>query len=164
MELVTPALGLVIWTTLAFLILLVLLRKFAWKPILTAVKERDTFIEESLNAAEKAKLEMESLKASNEELLKQAREERDAMLREARETKDSIVAEAKGKAQEEADKLISSAKATIEGEKRAAMNEIKTYSAEIALQVAEKILRENLSSEAKQKELADKYVDEINLN
>tara|TARA_B100000780_G_C21099155_1_gene443489 strand:+ start:789 stop:1283 length:495 start_codon:yes stop_codon:yes gene_type:complete len=164
MELVTPALGLVIWTTLAFLILLVLLRKFAWKPILTAVKERDTFIEESLNAAEKAKLEMESLKASNEELLKQAREERDAMLREARETKDSIVAEAKGKAQEEADKLISSAKATIEGEKRAAMNEIKTYSAEIALQVAEKILRENLSSEAKQKELAEKYVDEINLN
>ena len=164
MELVTPALGLVIWTTVAFLILLVLLRKFAWKPILTAVKERDTFIEESLNAAEKAKLEMESLKASNEELLKQAREERDAMLREARETKDSIVAEAKGKAQEEADKLITSAKATIEGEKRAAMNEIKTYSAEIALQVAEKILRENLSSEAKQKELADKYVDEINLN
>ena len=97
MELVTPALGLVIWTTLAFLILLVLLRKFAWKPILTAVKERDTFIEESLNAAEKAKLEMESLKASNEELLKQAREERDAIFAKREKPKTALLLKLKVK-------------------------------------------------------------------
>ncbi len=156
--------GLFIWQVVLFVVLVLVLKKVAWPKIMDAVEERESSISYALQAAEKAKKEMEALQASNEELLKEAREERDRMMREARDTKDQIVAEAKNKAQEEASKMIASAKSTIEGEKKAALNEIKTFSADLALQVAEKIMRSELSSDEKQKELASKYVDEINLN
>lgn len=156
--------GLFIWQVVLFVVLVLVLKKVAWPQIMNAVEERESSISNALQAADKAKKEMEALQASNEELLKEAREERDRMLREARDTKDQIVSEAKNKAQEEAAKMIASAKSTIEGEKKSALNEIKTYSAELALQVAEKIMRSELSSDEKQKALASKYVDEINLN
>ncbi len=164
MDLVTPDLGLAIWTTIAFLILLVLLRALAWKPMLGAVQAREESINKALESAEEAKKEMAALQASNEQLLQEAREERDRMLREARDTKDQIISEAKSKAEDEANKMIASAKATIDGEKKRALAEIKTTSAELALAVAEKVLRTELSSDEKQKELANKYVEEISLN
>lgn len=164
MDLITPAIGLVFWTSLTFLILLVILKKVAWKPILNAVKEREESIENALQAADKAKQEMASLQASNEALLKEAREERDNLLKEAKDVRDNLIAEAKGKAKEEADKIMSSARESIETEKNAAMAEIRNQVAELSLAVAEKILRENLSSDEKQKDLVNKYIDEINLN
>jgi len=164
MELVTPAIGLVFWTTLAFLILLFILRKFAWKPILTAIKTREESIENSLRQAEQARKEMESLQASNESLLQEAREERDRMLREARDSKDQLLSEAKVQAKEEADKIISAARTAIENEKKSAMAEIKTHVAALSLEVAEKILREQLSQDGKQQELVNKYIDQVNLN
>lgn len=164
MDLITPAIGLVFWTSLAFVILLFILKKVAWKPILTAVKEREESIENALKAADKAKQEMASLQASNEALLKEAREERDNMLKAAKDTKDQIIAEAKGKAKEEAENIIAQARQAIEVEKNAAMANIKNQVAELSLSVAEKILRENLSTEDKQKDLVNKYIDEINLN
>lgn len=164
MELVTPAIGLVFWTTLAFIILLALLSKFAWKPMLGAVKEREESIANALKSADKAREEMAALQADNELLLKKAREERDTMLREARDAKDQIIAEAKGQAKEEAGRIIANAKLSIENEKNAAMAEIKTMAAEISLQMAGMILKENLVSDDKQKALADKYLQEIKLN
>lgn len=164
MDLITPAIGLVFWTSLTFLILLVILKKVAWKPILNAVKEREESIENALQAADKAKQEMASLQASNEALLKEAREERDNLLKEAKDVRDNLIAEAKVKAKEEADKIMSSARESIETEKNAAMAEIRNQVAELSLAVAEKILRENLSSDEKQKDLVNKYIDEINLN
>jgi len=156
--------GLFVWQVVLFVVLLLVLRKVAWPKIMDAVEEREDSITKALQAAEEAKKEMESLQASNEQLLQEAREERDRMLREARDTKDQIVAEAKAKAEQEASKMIASAKATIDSEKKQALNEIKTYSADLALQVAEKVLRTELSSDEKQKELASKYVEEISLN
>ncbi|UTW63769.1 F0F1 ATP synthase subunit B [bacterium SCSIO 12741] len=162
--LVTPDLGLMVWTTLVFLILMFLLAKFAWRPILNAVKDREDSIRDALQAADKAREEMSALSAQNEVLLKEARAERDVMLKEARETRDKIVSEAKGAAKEEADKMISSARDAIQTEKAAAMAEVKNQVTELALQVAEKVLREELSSEARQKQLANDLVAEIKLN
>jgi len=156
--------GLFIWQVVLFLALLLVLRKVAWPKIMSAVEEREESITKALESAEEAKKEMAALQASNEQLLQEAREERDRMLREARDTKDQIVAEAKSKAEEEATKMIVAAKSTIDSEKKRALAEIKTTSAELALAVAEKVLRTELSSDEKQKELAGKYVDEINLN
>ena len=164
MDLITPSIGLVFWTSLVFLILLVILKKVAWKPILSAVKEREESIENALQAAEKAKQEMASLQASNEALLKEAREERDVMLKEAKEAKDQIISEAKGKAKEEAESIMAQAKQAIQVEKNAAMADIKNQVAGLSLSIAEKILRENLSNDDKQKDLVNKYIDEINLN
>jgi F-type H+-transporting ATPase subunit b len=156
--------GLFVWQTVLFVILLVVLRKVAWPKIMSSIEEREESISKALESAEEAKKEMAALQASNEQLLQEAREERDRMLREARDTKDQIISEAKSKAEDEANKMIASAKATIDGEKKRALAEIKTTSAELALAVAEKVLRTELSSDEKQKELANKYVEEISLN
>ena len=164
MELVTPDLGLAVWTTLAFLILLVLLRKFAWGPILGAVKDREESIEKALSAAEEAKKEMAALHASNEALLKEAREERDKLLAEARDTKDQIVAEAKTSAKAEAEKIMKQANEAIELEKKAALTEIKNQVAVLSLEIAEKVVKDQLSSDDKQKALVDKLIDEVKLN
>ncbi len=164
MELVTPDFGLMIWTTVVFLFLMVLLAKFAWKPILNAVKDREDSIREALQAADKAKEEMSALSAQNEVLLKEARAERDSMLKDARETRDKIVADAKGVAKEEADKMITAARDAIQTEKAAAMAEVRNQVTELALEVAEKVLREELSSESRQKQLANNLVGEIKLN
>ena len=164
MELVTPDLGLAIWTTIAFLILLVLLRLFAWKPILGAVKEREESIEKSLRSADEAKKEMAALQASNEALLKEARQERDNLLAEARDTKDQMIAEAKGKAKEEAEKIMAQTRDVIETEKKAALTEIKNQVATLSLEIAERVIKEELSSDKKQQELVSKLIDEVKMN
>ncbi len=164
MELVTPAIGLVFWMCVTFLTIFFILKKFAWKPILNMIKEREDSIESALQAAEKAKLEMKELQAGNERILAEAMAERDNLLREARETKDAIVNEAKTKAKAEADKLINQALESIKNEKMAAITELKNQVAALSIEVAEKILKEQLSSEDKQKVLVGNLLKEVELN
>lgn len=156
--------GLFFWQTLIFVGLVVLLAKFAWKPILKAVKEREDNIKNALEAAENAKLEMAKLKSQNEDMRKEALAERDALLREAKETKDSIIAESKNAAKVEAEKIIISAREEIRAEKVAAMSEIKNQVAELSIEIAEKIVKEQLKSDDKQKALVDNLIDDVNLN
>ena len=164
MELVTPDLGLAVWTGIAFLILLVLLRAFAWGPILGAVEKREQSITDSLAAAEKAKEEMAQLQASNEELLKEAYEQRDALLKKAKETHDQIVSESKGRAKQEAEKIITSAREEIAAEKNAAMAELRGQVASLAIEVAEKVLREKLSNNEQHQQFVETLVEDVNLN
>jgi F-type H+-transporting ATPase subunit b len=158
------SIGTVLWTTIAFLIVLFLLVKFAWKPILASLKDREESIQNALDAADKAKKEMESLQADNEKLLNEARAERDAMLKEARETKNKIVAEAKDKAKEEADNIISNAREAIHNEKMAAITEMKNQVAKFSIEIAEKILKDELSAKGKQEALIENAISDINLN
>ncbi len=164
MGLITPDFGLVVWMLVSFSIVLFILGKFAWKPILKGLKDREDSIQEALDTAQKARQEMDALKSSNEELLQEARLERDKILKEAREIKDSMVTEAKDTAKSEADKIISSARETIENEKLAAITELKNSVATLSIEIAEKILREELSSEDKQKALVTNLLDDVNLN
>lgn len=162
--LVTPELGLIIWSTLVFCILFFLLAKFAWKPILKAVKDREASIENALNAAEQAKKEMQELSANNEVLLNQARAERDEMLKDARAVKDKMISDAKVTANAEAERIIASAKEAIQHEKLAAITDLKNQVATLSIEIAEKILKQELSTAEKQKSLIDNAVGEINLN
>lgn len=162
--LVTPELGLIVWTTLVFCILFFLLAKFAWKPILKAVKDREASIEDALLLAEKTKQEMVELSASNEALLNKAREERDEMLKEARTVKDKMINEAKAIANTEAEKIVASARESIQHEKLAAITELKNQVATLSIEIAEKILKQELATAEKQKSLIDTAVAEINLN
>lgn len=164
LNLLTPEIGLVFWTTVVFLILMFLLKKFAWSPILNAVNEREESIEASLKAAEEAQEQMKQMAADNENLLAQAREERDVILKEARAAKEKMITEAKDKAQAEADKIVAQARESINNEKMAAMTELKNQVATISIDIAEKILRNELSSEDKQKALVDNLVEEVSLN
>lgn len=162
--LVTPELGLIVWTTIVFCILFFLLAKFAWKPILKAVKDREASIEDALNSAEEATKKMEELQSSNEALLNEARAERDTMLKEARETKDKMIAEAKESANADAEKIMASARESIHHEKMAAITELKDQVAVLSIEIAEKILKDELSSGDKQKAIIDNVVKDINLN
>ncbi len=164
MKLVTPDIGLLFWMLVSFSIVLFLLKKYAWKPIMKSLKEREQNIEEALNTARKAKEEMAALKSDNERLLNEARSERDKMLKEARDTKDSIIAEAKGKAQAEANKIMASAREAINNEKMAAITELKNQVAKMSIEIAEKILRQELSNDEKQKALMDNLIKDISLN
>jgi F-type H+-transporting ATPase subunit b len=164
MGLVTPAIGLVFWTTLSFLIVLFLLKKMAWKPILSALKERETAIEDALKSADQARAEMEALQAGNEKLLKEARAERDVLLKEARDAKDAIINEAKDKAKTEGDKMIAAATASIENQKMAAITELKNQVASLSLEIAEKILKSELSSKDKQEAIVQQSIKDLNLN
>lgn len=164
MGLVTPALGLVFWTTLAFLVVLFMLKKMAWKPILESIQQREKTISDSIEAAKNMQEEMARLKSSNEDLLKKAREERDALLKEAREAKDAIIAEAKTKAASEGDRIVAAAREQIKNEKLAAIAELKNQVAVLSIEIAEKILRNELSKDEKQKSLVNNLVEEINLN
>jgi F-type H+-transporting ATPase subunit b len=164
MKLVTPDIGLLFWMLVSFGIVLFLLRKFAWKPILASLKSREESISEALNTAKKAKEEMASLKADNEKLLQQARAERDAMLKEARDTKDAIISESKSKAQAEANKILASARETINTEKNAAIAELKNQVASMSIDIAEKILRQELSRDEKQKSLMENLMRDVSLN
>ncbi len=164
MDLIVPSIGLIFWMTITFLVVFLLLRKMAWKPILASLKERENSIQTALDSAEKAKQEMQALQASNEAILMEARNERDKLLKEARETKDSIIAEAKAGAQKEADKIMQNAKDSIQSEKVAAMDEIKNQVAKLSIEIAEKIIRTELSSDEKQKALVNTMLDEVNLN
>lgn len=162
--LLEPAVGLVFWTTLTFLILLFLLGKYAWKPILNAIKTREEGIQKALSSADKALNDMRELQANNEKILNQARGERDAMLKEARETKEAIIAEAKQKAQADADRIMSSAREQIANEKNAAVAEIKKQVAVLSIEIAEKILKSELSNDEKQKALVSNLMNDLNLN
>lgn len=164
MELVTPELGLIFWTTLSFLILLFILRKFAWKPILNSVNSREESILNALASAEAAKREMENLTADNEKLLKEARLERDAMMKEAREIKVKMISDAKDEAKAEADKMIINAQSAIQSEKKAAIAEIKNQVASLSIEIAEKVVKEELSNKDKQLKLVESMLDDATLN
>ena len=156
--------GLFFWQTLIFVLLIFLLKKFAWKPILDAVNEREDGIKNALLSAEIAKRDMQNLKSDNEKLLAEARVERDVMLKEAREIKDKIVAEAKTEAQVQAGKMIEQAKAAINSEKNAAMAELKTQVSALSIEIAEKILRSELTDKASQTKLVEKMLGDAKLN
>lgn len=163
MNIVAPE-SLIFWTTLIFLIFLFLLRKFAWKPILGAVNKREASINNALAAAEKARLEMQNMHADNERLLKEARAEREEMLKDARSIKDKMISEAKGEAQAEADKMIAKAQAAIENEKKLAISEVKKQVADLSLEIAEKVVKQELADKNKQMELVDQMLGQAKLN
>jgi F-type H+-transporting ATPase subunit b len=164
MNLVTPGIGLIFWTTITFVLLLLLLGKFAWKPILSAIRTREKGIEDALASAESALKDMRELKSNNEKILAEARNERDALLKEARDTKDAIIAEAKAKSQSEADRIMASTREQIINEKNAAVAELKNQVAILSIEIAEKILRSELSSDEKQKALVNNLMKDVNLN
>ncbi|WP_457618940.1 F0F1 ATP synthase subunit B, partial [Lutibacter sp.] len=153
--------GLFFWQSLLFIVLLLLLRKFAWKPILNAIDEREEGIKNALEEAENARKEMQNLTADNERILKQARIERDTLLKEAREMKESIISEAKGAAQIQATKVIEQAQETIQAEKQAAITDLKNQVAELSLGIAEKVVREELSDKNKQIKLVEDMLKEV---
>ena len=163
-SLITPGIGLIFWTTIVFLLLLVLLGKFAWKPILNAIKTREQGITKALASAESALNDMRELKSNNERILAEARSEREALLKEARETKESIIAEAKSKAQFEADRIMTSAREQIINEKNAAVAELKIQVAALSIEIAEKILKSDLANDEKQKALVNNLMKDVNLN
>ncbi len=162
--LLQPDPGLVFWTTLSFGILVFLLKKYAWKPILHALKVREETIEASLKAAEKAKSEVEDLVKLRQEMMDSAKDDRDEIIKETRELKEKIISDARLTAQNEANKLIESARQQIEAEKNAAIKELKTQVAEISIDIAGLILESELKSDKKQKEIIDKYLDNVNFN
>lgn len=164
MDLVTPGIGMIFWSTLFFLVLLFILGKFAWPAILTAVKARNESIRHALDAANKAREEMAQLQADNEKILAEAKAERNALLKEAKEVKDQLIADAKEKAGEEAKKLVQSAREAIRTEKAAALNEMKEQIAHLSVDIAEQILRARLGESKAQKELVDKLINEADLN
>lgn len=164
MDLVTPDVGLIFWTTLTFIILLFLLAKFAWKPILKAVKDRETSILSALQSADKAREEMERLKSDNEQILREARAERDGILKDAREISDKMIAEAKAKANAEGAKMIEQAREQIENQKMAAITELKNQVAKMSIDIAEKIIRKELSDKASQEALVGDQLQDFKLN
>jgi len=164
MDLITPEFGLVFWTAIMFLLLLGILRKFAWKPILGAVSDREEGIKKALASAEKARLEMQNLTADNERILKEARAEREALLKEARDLKAKIVADAKDEAQAQAHKMIEQAQIAIASEKKSAMAELKNHVAGLSVEIAEKMVREQLSNKDKQLKLVEDMLGEAKLN
>lgn len=164
MDLVTPAVGQIFWAGTIFIILLFLLKKFAWKPMLTAVNEREESIKASIELAEKTKAEMEAMKAQNEDLLKEARVERDNMIREASETAKKLIEEAKEEGKAQQNKIVADAQKVINSEKAAAIAELKTQVASLSLEIAEKVIKGELASSDKQKALAEEIANEISLN
>ena len=164
MRLLTPELGLLFWTLLAFLIVFFVLRKFAWGPILNSLDQREKNIAGSLETAERVKREMAQLKSENEELMARAREERSAMLKEAKETKDRIVNEAKEQAKAEANKIIADAQAQINAQKMAALTEVKNEVGKLVVEVSEKVLRQQLATQGAQEEHIKGLIDSIKLS
>ena len=164
MQLVTPGIGLIFWMTITFSIVLFLLSKFAWKPILNSIKEREDSINSALSAADDARKAMDALKSDNQKLLNEARAERDRMLKEASEMKDQIIAKATKDAKDVGDKLITSAKEAIEKEKLNALNELKTQVAVLSVDMAEKILRKKMEDRTQQEAFVNDNLKSITLN
>lgn len=164
MELLTPGAGLIFWQLIIFVALFLFLAKFAWKPILGSLQEREASIQSALDTAEKAKQEIALLKADNEKLLKEAREERERIMREAREASNKMKEEATEDAKKAADKIISDARNAINIEKQAALKEVKVQVAMFSLEIAEKLMRKNLSNDKAQRELVESYVKDIKVN
>jgi F-type H+-transporting ATPase subunit b len=164
MDLLTPGTGLLFWQTIVFLALFFLLAKMAWKPILSSLKEREESIQTALDAADRAKMEMAQLTAGNERLLKEARDERDKILRDARDAASRLHEQAQADARRNGDKLIEDARAVINTEKLAALRDVKAQVALFSLQVAERLMKKNLSDDKAQKELIDSYIKDIKIN
>ena len=162
MDLITPGFGLLFWNTITFLIVFFLLSKFAWKPILAALQEREDTITDALKSAELAKIEMANLQAQNAKLLDEARVERDKMLKDAQTASVNLIEEAKIKANAEGNRLIETAKTAINSEKNAALAEVRGLAAEISVNIAEKILKKELNNDSAQKDLVKKYLEEVN--
>lgn len=164
MELLTPGTGLLFWQIVVFLGLFFLLTKLAWKPILASLKERETSIQSALDAAEKAKGEMASLREDNEKLLKETRAERDVILREAREAANRLHDQAQADAKKNADKIIEDARSVINTEKQAAMRDVRAQVAAFSIEIAEKLIKKNLATDASQKALVDTFIKDLKLN
>ena len=164
MELLTPGTGLIIWQLLIFVALVLLLSKLAWKPIIASLKEREKSIQDALDTAERARHEMSQLKSENEKLLKEAREERDRILREARTVANNLKEEAQLDAKRASDKIVEDARAAINIEKQAALKEVKIQVAMFSLQIAEKLLKKNLSGDKEQKALVEGYIKDVKMN
>lgn len=164
MGLVTPNPGTIFWMLIIFGIVLFVLRKFAWKPILNALKDREESITNALNSAEEAKKEVAGLKADNDRIIAEARKEKNDILKEAKEIKDKIIAEAKQKAMLETAKSIELAQRQIQSEKAAAINDIKRQVAELSVMIAEKVIKKELSNKKEQEKMVDGLVDDIKLN
>lgn len=162
-SLVEPSFGLIFWMTLSFLAVLFILAKFAWKPILNGLKEREASIADALNEAKKAREENAAMMARNEDLMRAAREEREVLLKEARDIRDREIAQAKAKAKTEADALLSRARVEIQNEKNAAITEMKNQVAELSILVAERILKDKLADNVAQQGLVDKVMAEADL-
>ena len=164
MDLLLPHLGLIVWTLVAFLIVFFILKKFAWKPIIKGLNDRETSIADAIATAEKVKLEMAQLKNDNEALLSSASEERSAMLKEAKEIKDKIVNDAKNEAKVQAAKIIADAQASITQQKMAAIVDLKNQVGNLVIEVSEKILRKELSNKADQENYIRDLANDVKLN
>ena len=164
MDLVTPDVGLLFWTFCSFVILYFLLKKFAWKPILGTVNDREASIREALLAAENDKKEMENLKSDNEKILKEAKIERENMLKDAREIKTKLIADAENQAKEQASKLIESAQLAIQNEKNSAMSELKQTVVELSVGIAEKVISSELDDKNKQLKVVENMLNDASLN
>lgn len=160
-SLATPAIGTIFWTTVIFLMLLGLLRAFAWKPILGAIKAREESIRSSLEAAKEARKDMERLQADNEAIMKEAREERDLLIKEARTTRERLILEARNQAKQEAEKIIEKARIGIEQEKAAALSDFRNQVVSLSVDIAEKVIREKLKDKSLQEKLVNDLLDEV---
>jgi F-type H+-transporting ATPase subunit b len=164
MELVKPGLGLIFWMTITFSLVLFVLSKFAWKPILNSIREREDSINNALNAADEARKQMDALKSDNEKLLQQARIERDAMLKEAKEMKDEIISQAKKSADDESRRILTAANESIESAKIKALNELKTQVAVLSVDLAEKVLSKKMEDRSAQEAFVNENLKSITLN
>ncbi len=164
MDLITPEFGLFFWQTIVFLVLIFLMAKFAWKPILGAVRQREVSINDALASAENARKEMQNLQADNEKLLQEARIERDAILKEARGLKEKVLADASTEAQQKADKIVAQAQESIQLEKQAAMAELRNQVANLSIEIAEKVVRKELSNKEKQHQLVEDMLGDVTSN
>jgi F-type H+-transporting ATPase subunit b len=164
MELIQPGIGLIFWMTISFGLVVFLLGKYAWKPILKSLKEREDSIDQALHAADKAREEMKQLQVDNEKLIREAKNDRDAILNEARKIREKMIEDARTKANEEAQRIVENAKERIENEKMAAITELKNQIALLSIEIAEKLIREELSKDKKQEALIQKMLDDIKSN
>jgi F-type H+-transporting ATPase subunit b len=164
MELLLPSAGLVFWTLIAFILVFVILRKFAWKPILSSLKERENSIAESLSSAQKVRAEMAQLKSENEALLAQAREERAKMMKEAKDTTDKMITDAREKARKEYDRIVGEAQAAINQQKNAALIDVKNQMGKLVIEVSEKVIRRELANKQEQENYIKDLAESVKLN
>ncbi len=164
MELITPGIGLLFWMVLCFGILLFIMKKYAWHPLLTSIREREETINDSLQAAEIAKKEMENIQADNAKIIAEAKEERSKMINEGEKIRDKIVGDARIEAKKEADHMIQKAKETIQNEKADAVNDMKIQITNLSIDIAEKILRQKLEDDKSQKDYINTLLKDIKLN
>ena len=164
MQLVTPDIGLMFWMLISFSLVLLILKAFAWTPIMKGIHQREESIEKALESANEAKKEMLQLKAGNEQLLRDAKDERDALMRDARKLKETILEEARAKATEEAARIVAGARENIQFEKMAAINDLKNQIASISIDIAEKLIGKELENKSQQQQLTEKLLKEVKIN